>query len=135
MAISGGIVYIFGIEQRNRMNEFSFYKIYLSLQGFLLVMITCEELAAKGYITEHFNWPTATFTMTLILVLFTPFDIFGREFRFELLNATWQTLISPFGEVRFKDFFLGDIFTSMPKPLVDAAFLTCFMTRMPPDDG
>jgi hypothetical protein len=65
------------------------------------------------------------------LILFLPFDVCFREFRFELLYATYQTIISPFGHVRFKDFFLGDIFTSMPKPLVDAAYLTCFMTRMP----
>lgn len=32
-------------------------------------------------------------------------------------------MIAPFGYVRFKDFFLGDILTSMVKPLIDIYFI------------
>ena len=45
-------VYIFGIEQRNKMNEFVFYKIFALLMAILLAVLTLEELAAKNYITH-----------------------------------------------------------------------------------
>ena len=39
-----------------------------------------------------------------------------------------MTVIAPFGLVRFKDFFLGDVLTSLVKPIVDISFITCFYT-------
>lgn len=83
-------VYIFGIEQRNKMNEFVFYKIFALLLAILLGVLTLEELAAKNYITHaEFNWPTASYALSLLLILFLPFDVCFREFRFELLFATY----------------------------------------------
>lgn len=37
----------------------------------------------------------------------------------------WEILISPFGRVRFRDFFFADIITSMGEPLKDIAH-ACF---------
>lgn len=61
-------------------------------------------------------------------MLLNPFNFCYRTFRLELLYSLWLTVISPFGEVRFKDFFLGDVLTSAVKPLVDIAFISCYFT-------
>ena len=72
----------------------------------------------------------------MLLILLCPFDIFYRAFRFEMVVATVYTVFAPFCPVRFKDFFLGDVLTSMTKPLVDACFLTCFLVQVETlDDG
>jgi hypothetical protein len=42
-----------------------------------------------------------------------------RQARFRLLKTLFNILISPFGEVQFKDFFLGDVLTSLLYPLED----------------
>jgi len=59
-------------------------------------------------------------------LLFCPVDMFYKQFRFELIYSVYQNMISPFGIVRFKEFFLGDILTSMVRPLIDIHFIGCF---------
>ena len=120
-------VYIFDIEQQNRMNQYSFYQMYLWWQGLLLVAFTLEILGEKGYITDHFNWPTASYVSLMLFIMACPLDIFNRAFRYEMMVATYYTILAPFCPVRFKDFFLGDVLTSMTKPLVDACFMMCFL--------
>jgi hypothetical protein len=46
--------------------------------------------------------------------------------RAELLKTLWHIVIAPFGPVKFKDFFLADILTSMVPTLRDA-ILTVFL--------
>jgi hypothetical protein len=36
-----------------------------------------------------------------------------------------QTLIAPFGRVRFRDAFFADVLTSLIKPLVDLEYIIC----------
>ena len=55
-----------------------------------------------------------------------PLDVMERAFRYELLYSLFHNLIAPFGLVRFKEFFLGDILTSMVRPLIDVYFIGCF---------
>ena len=92
-------VYIFDIQQRNKMNEFNFYKIYLTVQSALGIAINLELLSIKGYIEQltwgapvkdgPANWPTMLFCAGLVCSLLLPFDCLNREFRFELLYAAW----------------------------------------------
>lgn len=63
-------------------------------------------------------------------LLVNPLDIMERAFRFELLYSLFQNLIAPFGLVRFKEFFLGDILTSMVRPLIDVYFIGCFFSSI-----
>lgn len=64
--------------------------------------------------------------MSLILitiflgVCLQPFhSCFFRNARFELFKTIYNIAISPFGKVRFRDFFFADVITSMGQPLVD----------------
>ena len=42
-----------------------------------------------------------------------------RRARFQVGYTLWQILISPFGRVRFRDFFMADVITSVPPALTD----------------
>ena len=74
------------------------------------------------------NWPTLIFVIVLILLLINPISVCFRPFRYESLYATFNTIISPLGPVRFKDFFLGDILTSATRPLADSMFVVCYFS-------
>lgn len=124
-------VSIFGIEPANRMNEYQLYKIYLYWQSLLLFALLIEVLNIKGYVNfpnsnGPASWPTLVFVVFLILMLLNPFSYGYKKFRMELLLAMYFTVIAPFGLVRFKDFFFGDILTSMVKPFIDMIFIANF---------
>lgn len=63
----------------------------------------------------------AFFTM-----IFWPFDHLYRSFRIETAKAFWQMFISPFGEVKFRHFFLADVLTSAKPIFIDSVAVTCF---------
>jgi hypothetical protein len=89
-----------------------------------------ETLSINGYFNQENHISYYSFFLVGFLVLFivNPFHVLYKEFRYEMLYSLWLTVISPFGEVRFKDFFLGDVLTSMVKPLVDVAFIGCYFS-------
>ena len=93
-----------------------------------------EVLEIKHYMTIDFytthqrTWPTLVFIFTLLTLLLNPFNIMERAFRYELIYSLIQNIIAPFGLVRFKEFFLGDILTSMVRPLIDVYFIGCFFS-------
>jgi hypothetical protein len=59
-------------------------------------------------------------------MLINPVNIMFRPFRYELILSFYYNAIAPFGLVRFKDFFVGDILTSMVRPLTDMYFIGCY---------
>ena len=93
-----------------------------------------EVLTVKGLVTlgprdlGPASWGTLVFLVAMLLLLINPFHFGHKKFRYELLYSLYNTLVAPFGYVRFKDFFLGDILTSLVKPLVDMMFISCYFT-------
>jgi hypothetical protein len=75
----------------------------------------------------------AIFTMIALIIFigicFIPFHVFYLRARKDLLLVLWHILISPFGIVRFKHFFLADIITSFVNPLKDVGTISCFFFR------
>ena len=122
-------VSIFGIEPANRMNEYQFYKLFLYWQSLLSFTLLVEVLNIKGYVNfgrekvGPASWPTLTLIVLMILIMVNPFSYGYKKFRHELLLALYYTVVAPFGLVRFKDFFFGDILTSMVKPFIDIIFI------------
>lgn len=55
-----------------------------------------------------------------------PFHVFYLRSRLELVKTLGHIVISPFGPVKFKDFFLADIITSMVPTLRDFFYLIFF---------
>jgi hypothetical protein len=52
-----------------------------------------------------------------------------RTARFEIFKTLYQCLIAPFGTVRFRDFFLADIVTSMGTPLADIGVIIMYFSQ------
>ena len=45
------------------------------------------------------------------------------------MKAIFQIFIAPFGTVRFRDFFLADVITSMGQPLVDLGIAMAYFSQ------
>lgn len=50
-----------------------------------------------------------------------------RTTRWELLHSLGHIAIAPFGRVRFRDFFFGDVITSIVKPLEDLSYVIYYV--------
>ena len=55
-----------------------------------------------------------------------PIHCFYLKARIKLAKTMGQIIISPFGVVRFRHFFLADVLTSMISPIQDLAIIGCF---------
>jgi hypothetical protein len=122
-------VSIFGIDPANKMNQYQFYKIYLFLQALFFIALMAELLNIKGYV--HFgadeigpvSLPTLVLIIAIFLFMINPFSYGYKKLRYDIILSLYYTMIAPFGLVRFKDFFFGDILTSMSKPMIDVIFI------------
>lgn len=131
-------VYIFGIHPSNQMNEYQFYKIALFLLATMLFAALVEVLNVKGYVMfgdedgPAVSWPTLIYALFLVIMLINPCDMAYKPFRYQFLQALWNTVVAPFAPVRFKDFFFGDILTSATKPFVDLVFIAHYFNLQDP---
>jgi len=64
--------------------------------------------------------------IVIFLMCLIPCHVFYLRARIDLAITLWHILISPFGVVKFKDFFLADILTSFVVPLKDLGNVGCF---------
>ncbi len=129
-------IFIFDIDPVNKLNQYQFYKLFLCFFTGWAICALGEILHIKGYIAfgeganegENKSIFGLGLVLFLVLAMLNPFKLFYRDLRFEVLQTSFNTLISPFGPVRFKDFFLADIFTSLVKPFVDWYIIACFFS-------
>lgn len=121
-------MFIFEFEPRTRL---SFLQCFdeaatLTIIYFLdaIIFIKSADWMSTKYITM---WPTAL-VIFFILRLFLP--IFDHwKSRQCIINALGQVVIAPFGRVRFRDFFMGDVLTSLVKVLADLYLALCVLSQ------
>ena len=72
----------------------------------------------------------ATFTLILLLMFIflctNPFPIFYRTIRKQILYTLANIVVSPFGLVRFRHFFLADVLTSIITPMQETMIIYCY---------
>jgi EXS family len=80
-----------------------------------------------------FEKAIAGFTLGVLAIFafmcIQPFHCLFKRGRVALGQTLWNILISPFGLVRFRHFFLADIITSFVQPLKDLGYMGCFFTQ------
>jgi hypothetical protein len=92
----------------------------------MLLTLTLFCILAQFYIIKYqyfFDSNIAFFSMILLVLLtlicVAPMKIFHKIARFELFKALYNIIISPFGLVKFRHFFLADILISFVYTLKD----------------
>ena len=89
--------------------------------------MTCVQIKLRYFFTSSVPW-----FLIALLVIFTIYCVQPvlkcgyRTSRYQLLITLKEILISPFGRVRFRDFFFADVITSMGGTLQDIGFSIYF---------
>lgn len=123
----------FSVRRLDQVSPNVFIRIFLGLMLIILSTFLVESMSIKGYFTNDTevninHWPTLALFCGLFMTFLQQFDVFEREFRRELIYTTFQTMIAPFGRVSLRETFLGDILTSVVKPLIDFAYVVMFFS-------
>ena len=122
-------LYIFQLDPNYRIREAQINRVallilYIWLLCFFLQIVTFKY----DFIQSHSSFFTYVLFITLNVLYISPFRFVYRGARVEMIRTMWNIVISPISEVRFKDFFLADIFCSMVKPFQDITTTLCFFT-------
>lgn len=128
-------VFVFEFNPRTRLSHFQIFNEAANLTLILLVssllQVSHHRLwLGSRYVSKH-AYPIATFLYFLIklLVPLRPFSYWPS--RRAYLETLYQVVISPWGRLRFRDIFLANWLTSMPRIGVDVyaasfIYLTAF---------
>lgn len=103
--------------------QFSFFALFLFL-GYNYVV----DLFTIPWIPQSVGlwlWPTLLIGFISIIV-FYPFNFFWRASRLCWFFTSIQVFISPFGRLGFREFFVGDVYTSLVKTMFDVQYTFCY---------
>lgn len=122
-------VKVFDIHKNYKMNQWQFIKMFLNVWAIFSFICILEISSVKGYLNisaGYHSWPTMVLVIVILIMWIFPFDYLERSFRFELIKVLGRNIFTPFFKVRFRDFFFGDVLTSLTSKLVDNAYLACY---------
>mmetsp|Transcript_18043 Transcript_18043/g.20204 ORF Transcript_18043/g.20204 Transcript_18043/m.20204 type:complete len:82 (+) Transcript_18043:1159-1404(+) len=78
-----------------------------------------EVAVLKDYLPYRPDLFATILLCTFFAVFLNPLPIFQSIIRFPTIVATFHCLYSPISEVRFLEFFVADVMTSLVKPFID----------------
>ena len=120
-------LYIFECDPTSKMTPYMLLKVSLVIYFISCFCFTCTLLQVK-YLHDSESPFYFMFFLFVFLVAycFQPLIKCGyRTARFQVGYSLFQTFIAPFGSVRFRDFFLADVITSVPPALTDLS-VACY---------
>merc|ERR1740117_277532 len=126
-------VYLLEINPRNRLSYHQMWEEACNLSIVYLVNLTFL-LSHVHLVPLHWRTNLQIYPMSLFLYMiyrcFAPYHLASLwESRNWLLNSIYNTIIAPFGRIRFCDSYVADVLTSMVKVLADLAYGICFYSN------
>jgi hypothetical protein len=107
--------FIFELDHNYKLIHHQFYALAMIL---LTIWISCLtfQVAYIKFVDNDLAVFTLICILSFIVICCQPFHCFYMRARKQVLKTLWQIVISPFGIVRFRHFFLADVVTSMIGP-------------------
>ena len=108
-------LFIFELDPHYKVTHVQLFRVAMMLLTIFMLCFMGQIMVSKlEYLFDPPNaiCPLALITIFIILC-FLPFHVFYLRTRKELSRVLFNILLSPFGTVKFKHFFLADILTSM----------------------
>ena len=120
--------FIFEIDEHYAMIHHQFYRLAIMFFFVWMFCLIWQILEIKLNILFSSDFPFFTVILILGFTGFCcfPFHVCYLKGRIEVAKTIWHILISPFGHVRFRHFFMADIITSMSHCLQDTAIISCY---------
>ncbi|GAM28617.1 hypothetical protein SAMD00019534_117930 [Acytostelium subglobosum LB1] len=122
-------VLIFGLDPRTTVCHRRIFKT----ASFLTFIFLATYFLFCGTITGNFTlgaipaqvYPMALVIFSLLVMLF-PLRFFHRKSRLVLLTTLGNVFITPFGSIKFRALYLGDVLTSMVRTIFDWEYTACY---------
>lgn len=124
-------IYIFEINPVNQMTHYQIYTFGLLLFLVLNIFIMLQVIVFKFYWDFPNNSKVPTMMLTfvfLVMIMFNPLKVLYRVARMEICCVLGNLIIAPFGLVKFRHFFLGNVIESSKLMLNDMDAMICFYT-------
>lgn len=120
--------FIFEIDQNYKLIHHQIYRVALSfcLIWFFCLAWTVGMIKIDIIQPESLQIFTISLLVLFVLLCFNPFHCCYQRGRKAAGNSLIQILLSPFGLVRFRHFFLADVLTSIITPLCMLGTIECF---------
>jgi hypothetical protein len=118
-------VFVFDIQSQVEYSYLSIMRIFAQLTVIWAALLLLHSwYLLYGFADDHRDFISlATMILCLIYCLFPGYP----DLRKGLASALGHIVISPFGRVDFRHFFLADVLTSLAKPLSDIARSSCYI--------
>jgi len=119
-------LYIFEIKVRSTISYFSIIK-FASVFTALWSSMFMARFALLDLWPGTYDYVSVVMLVSFVGILFMPLDLFYLPLRKAVAMTLFHILISPFGRVEFRHFFVADVVTSLAKPLGDLYLSTCYV--------
>ena len=121
--------FLFELDMKSKIDLFNIFQLVLGLTATWMILFVMSKLASKFYLFggEYTLFPLIMNTI-LVVILFLPFHALYLSLRKGILTTLIRNIF-PFGKntVRFKDFMLGNILTSLSDPFKNLVMGYCLM--------
>jgi len=119
--------YLFEFDPVNHLKSIKIWKTTSVLTVFWFLFFFLYMITVKGYLTIlDAKWYPLTMGLILIFISILPMHLVHLSARYTLLKVLAKLLITPFGNIRFREFFVADVLTSMVIPITDTAYMLCY---------
>jgi hypothetical protein len=113
-------MFIFGLDPDYKLTHVQLFRLFIMLLTIwmLCFMFQCFIIKIDSFYPKKASGVVALITIFVVLCCL-PLHLFYLKTRLELFKTLMHILIAPFGPVKFKDFFLADILTSLTHSFKD----------------
>lgn len=125
-------LYIFELDPNSKMTSDQLFKVSAVLLFFwsLCFTMTMGEIKMEWIFHDYPAYPVIIMFLFFLVYCFQCcFKCGYRIARFQLLITIYEILISPFGRVRFRDFFFADVITSIGTSMGDIGICIFYITH------
>lgn len=125
-------VYIFNLNPKTKINPYKFvtvafiiYDIWISCVYLYMYIVVEENINGLYFAGMAWIIPILMYLFYIFWFIF-PLDFLYRGSRYWFLNTCIRIAIAPFIGVQFRDFYIGDQFTSLSDFFFNLQFIICF---------
>lgn len=124
-------VYIFNLNPKTKLNPFRFVEMSLIVYDIWIFSVFLYMYLVVEDYQKEINIGGLAWIVPLLMYVFyilwfiLPLKIFYRSTRYWFINTVVRIAISPFVEVQFRDFYIGDQFTSLGEFFFNLQFIVC----------
>eukprot|EP01029_Cantina_marsupialis_P022720 TRINITY_DN5563_c0_g1_i1.p1 TRINITY_DN5563_c0_g1~~TRINITY_DN5563_c0_g1_i1.p1 ORF type:complete len:662 (-),score=133.52 TRINITY_DN5563_c0_g1_i1:326-2311(-) len=118
-------IFIYELGKRSQVNYHVIYRMasYGTL-GFLLCILISNKICTANLSEKVIHQNTLSLGVFVGFLLMAVFPL--NSSRRGLFKVLFETILSPFYDVRFKHSYVGDVLTSLVKVLVDLCYMCCY---------